>query len=46
MTPFLVALFKMTGEQLANASAAKAAAAYGIPEAWAVFNIDWERKSR
>lgn len=46
MTDFLCALFKMTGEQLANASAAKAAERYGVPVEWCAFNIDWERKSR
>lgn len=34
MTDFLIALFKMTHDQRANASPERAAARYGLPVEW------------
>jgi hypothetical protein len=44
-TDFLVALFKMTPEQRANASPEKAAARYGIDEAYCRFYIGEARRT-
>lgn len=44
LTDFMIALYKMTHEQRLKASAAKAAARYGIREDWAQFEIEQARR--